>query len=186
MSSAAYILTTAVLAHFAFGCLGCGPNHSYFRKGNVQLSGQIRSGQIEYTHLRVGTPQSPLSDGFLLFIRLPDGNVVSTRRLTEADIRPLAHRVGEAEYLKEWPDGSERLYVGAYSFVACEGKILNITASTVTLKSSIKAGAIKGTYEENVPQIGIDPLNLFKMPFSRTDAVNLFGEPDKIDDIWHS
>ena len=177
-------MTIFVVLMLASACAtGCGPNHSYITKENVELSGQFRRGEATYASLLIGTPTWPFDKNLALYgdltVALSQDNEVTLSELNVAALKQQAiniKRLDDVGYTTPWPKGSEKIKVRErLYFIVQDGRILHLYANTV--------GSRPG---EEPPTFGHRTVEkLYPMPFVYQDVLDLFGEPDEVRDVWH-
>jgi hypothetical protein len=165
--------------------IGCSsePNHRYYYKNNVKLTAILADGKAIYQNLLIGNPDRPfdLNPDQLpdIVVELAEGNAVPVSRLSVSQLEKTSSQVKHLDdvgYDTGWPNGSRRLTIGTRLFAIVHGdRILQLYANTVGLRG-----------KERPPRFGSkDGDTLYAMPFGHAQVVELFGEPDKMHDMWH-
>lgn len=162
---------------------GCGPNHRYYSKQNIELSAVFKHGEAIYRNVQIGTQTRPFDQNLDaygdVFVELVEGDVVPLSALTVAKLEEASSKtknLDDVGYDTGWPKGSRRITVGTRLFaIVNAGRILQLDANTVGLRTG-----------ERAPRFGRkDSDASYAMPFNHQQVLKLFGEPDKLNDVWH-
>ena len=163
---------------------GCGPNHRYYSKQNIKLSAGLRHGQASYYDLQIGTPTQPFDQNLDAYgdvvVELSENDVVALADLTVADLLKASTKttnLDEVGYDTGWPKGSQRITVGRRIFaVVNQDRILGLDANSVGLRQG-----------ERAPRFGRKgSVDLYAMPLNQEQVLEIFGEPDKQNDVLHN
>lgn len=162
---------------------GCGSNHRYYVKQNIELTARLRHGEASYVDVHIGTPAQPFDQNLNTYgdvvVELSKNDVARLADLTVANLLKAStstKNLDKVGYDTGWPKGSQRITIGTRIFaVVNKDRILALSANSVGLREG-EPGARFG-------RKGLD--DLYSMPLSQEQVEAIFGKPDKQNDVFH-
>lgn len=162
-------ITTTVIA-IALCLWGCKPNTRFFSKNNITLIGLLHDGAVKYTNIEFGSYKSFYLTNSKYVFQWEDGGMVDLR-CPESALQYILSKGTRRNASPNWPKDTFKYTIPPCSFYIRKEKLISITVNTIVYKT------------ENL-QISADGTSFYQLPLSEVDAIQLFGEPDKKNDVW--
>lgn len=159
------------------------PNARFFLLDNIRLGAGFDGKQARYRFIEVGNPVQPYCGTLGLSFRCGDTEVYFDQ-MTEEQLFQMATLVKSANHESisggSWPDHAKRLIFcnWAVEVVVSEGVVLQV-------KAHQRWDTRHRIREQSWLQIRTDRSSTWiSVPFSESDAVRLFGTPDRTTDTF--
>ena len=153
------------------------PNTRFFIKDNINLWGRIKSAHaVHYDIIEMGTRESPFFKNPPSVCVILNGERYPCNTITLKTLESLEGFQVRDEFDRSWQRA-----VKVYARSGCTFWV--ITNSIVYFK--LWCDIDFSTQKEILPKIGVeDCSHMFSLPLSDEEAEKLFGEPDKIQDVF--
>jgi len=160
---------------FFVSCLSLPANMRYYVKDNIVFSASLYSDDSRrYDSLEIGTFENPFFENIPPFAFQLNGETIFSNDITISVFEKLDPGQSDPRYIgPEWPEGARCLFLPGYSILIYKEKIF-----VFYVRNS------KESFQP-VPKIGvIGQKNLYSLPLTEDEVVEIFGKEDEFKDFF--
>ncbi|AQT67013.1 hypothetical protein STSP2_00151 [Anaerohalosphaera lusitana] len=157
---------------------GCEPkdNRQTYEKGCIELLGGIVDEKVKYHKLQIGNAAEPLyamADIPEIYIEKLNGELISLKEVTAEYLQRNADTTIPANELNGWPPNTTNFkFTERASFkVSEDGRILGLTCGALWTKDGFLEPSVLWNSGKT---------KRYVFPLNHKEAIELFGQPDKV------